>query len=160
MINPKNNKNHVFRPVPFRTALCAGFGHKFRKGPCPLSNFSSHRGVGYVCTIVLAIIIILLGLPLLIGGVDLAMLGGSLYYVIVGVLLVIAGALMVMDKSSGALLFLLAWVGTLVWALWEVGLDGWALLPRVFGPTLIAIAVLLVLPGMRRRATPISARSV
>jgi quinoprotein glucose dehydrogenase len=33
-----------------------------------------------------------------------------------------------------------------LWALWEVGLNGWALVPRVIAPTVLLVLVLAVLP--------------
>lgn len=100
-------------------------------------------------TCAVAILLVLLGLPLLIMGGQLAMLGGSLYYVLAGAAIIAGGVLMLMGSVAGALLYLLAWLLTWPWALWEVGFDGWGLLPRLFGPTLIAIVVVLTIPVLR-----------
>ncbi|ATU72944.1 glycerol dehydrogenase [Komagataeibacter rhaeticus] len=101
-------------------------------------------------TLGLAVIIILLGLPLLYMGAELAFIGGSWYYVIVGLAVTVAGLLMAMGRVAGGLLYLAAVAFTWLWALWEVGLDGWGLLPRVFGPTLLALGVLACLPVLKR----------
>ncbi|GAN53505.1 hypothetical protein [Tanticharoenia sakaeratensis] len=112
-------------------------------------------------TIVLGVIVTLLGLPMVIGGIELISLGGSWYYAICGALVVASGVFILLGRSLGAALYLLAWFGTLVWSLWEVGFDGWGLLPRLFGPTILAILVLLTIPVLRRqdRARAMSGRT-
>jgi len=94
----------------------------------------------------LGVILLLIGLVLSAGGVQLLALGGSAYYAAAGVSLIIAGVLMVRRNVAGIWLYLAAFVGTLVWALWEVGLDGWALIPRIVGPAVLLVLVLLCVP--------------
>ncbi|MFC7499980.1 membrane-bound PQQ-dependent dehydrogenase, glucose/quinate/shikimate family [Enterovirga sp. GCM10030262] len=93
-----------------------------------------------------ALLLGLIGLILAAGGAWLAILGGSLYYLLAGLGLIGSGALLFRGRPTGAWLYLGIFVLTLIWALWEVGLDGWALVPRVIGPAVLAILVLLVLP--------------
>jgi quinoprotein glucose dehydrogenase len=100
-------------------------------------------------SIVLGLILALIGAILAAGGAWLAWLGGSLYYFPIGLLLVVAGGLIMAQRRTGAWLYLLAWVVTLAWAYWEVGLDGWALVPRVLAPTVLLIPVLLTMPALR-----------
>jgi quinoprotein glucose dehydrogenase len=91
-------------------------------------------------------IAIVFGLVLFIGGVWLAALGGSWYYIIAGILF-IATAILLRKLSSSALYVYAALVlGTVVWGLWEVGSDFFALAPRldilgVFGLWLLIPAV-------------------
>ncbi|GBR06971.1 glycerol dehydrogenase [Acetobacter oeni] len=106
-------------------------------------------------TVCVAVLLILLGLPLFIMGIQLAMIGGSFYYVLFGAALIVAGALMLTGSVNGAFLYLAAWALTWPWAFWEVGMDGWGLLPRLFGPTIIAIAVALTIPTLRRIGSPV-----
>ena len=101
--------------------------------------------------LVLGIILALIGLVLLIGGVWLAVLGGSIYYLLAGLGLLASGYLLIRGNPSGAYLYLLVFALTIVWALWEVGLDPWALVPRVVGPAVLAILALLVLPLLAPR---------
>ncbi|MFT9377250.1 glycerol dehydrogenase [Komagataeibacter saccharivorans] len=115
-----------------------------------MSSFMRPQDAAGWATLVLAVIIILLGLPLVYMGAELAVLGGSWYYVICGLAVTLSGVLMALGRVAGALLYLAACAFTWLWALWEVGLDGWGLLPRVFGPSLIAIAVLLCMPVLKR----------
>ncbi|GBR53749.1 D-sorbitol dehydrogenase subunit SldB [Neokomagataea thailandica NBRC 106555] len=105
------------------------------------------------CAFVLGAIITLLGLPMVIMGADLIALGGSWYYTICGAVVVFSGIQIMLGRTIGATAYLLAWFGTAVWSLWEVGFDGWGLLPRLFGPSLIAILVLLIIPTLKRRNT-------
>lgn len=101
-------------------------------------------------TLALAIVIILLGLPMVIMGAQLAMLGGSDYYVICGIVVVAAGVLILMSRLLGAFLYLAALAGTWLWAFYEVGVDPVGLLPRVFGPTILGILVVCAIPVLRR----------
>lgn len=117
-----------------------------------MDRVRQNRGASYWCLIVLSIVIIIVGLPLIPGGIWLIALGGSWYYVFAGLALVISGIAMLRSRIWGAGLYFLTWIASVIWSVWEVGLDPWPLLPRLFGLTLIAICVLAVLPGMRRRA--------
>ena len=71
------------------------------------------------------------GLVLLVLGASLAALGGSPLYVLSGALFLASGVQLFRGRLSALHLAALNFVFTGVWALWEVGLDGWALLPRV-----------------------------
>jgi quinoprotein glucose dehydrogenase len=95
---------------------------------------------------VLGVVLLLIGLVLAVGGIQLAVLGGSVYYVLAGVGLIVAGVLMARRSLAGAWVYLGVFVATLVWALWESGLNGWALIPRLVGPFVLLILVLLCAP--------------
>lgn len=113
------------------------------------------RGAGGTLSVLLGVLIALFGLIFIVGGADLIRLGGSWYYLPCGVVLLASGILIVTGRPIGAWLFLLAWAATIAWTAWETSADTdwWGWLPRLFGPTLIAIAVVLVLPALRRRNT-------
>ena len=96
--------------------------------------------------ILLGGLLALIGLVLAIGGAWLAALGGSVYYLLAGVGLLASGVLIMRGNAVGAWLYLGIFVLTVLWAFWEVGLRGWALVPRIVGPAVIAILVLLALP--------------
>ena len=64
-------------------------------------------------------------------GLYLASLGGSLYYAVAVALVLIAGLLVLRRKVWGIWLYWTVLLGTAAWSLWEVGLDGWALMPRL-----------------------------
>lgn len=88
------------------------------------------------------LVLVLLGAVLAIGGGYLASLGGSPYYLVAGLATFIAGYRYLTGRS-GLGLFLLVLAGTIVWALWEVGLDFWQLMPRVAGPLVVAVVLIL-----------------
>jgi quinoprotein glucose dehydrogenase len=91
-----------------------------------------------------AIVAGLLGCAMGVPGLYLLTLGGSAYYVVAGFALIASAILLWRDRRSGALLFGLTWLGTLIWALWEAGLDGWALLPRLLLLTGMGVALALI----------------
>src|SRR5690606_31653713 len=49
-------------------------------------------------------------------------------------------------------IYLVTFAGTLAWALWEVGFDGWAQVPRLVAPTVVLVLVLLCIPVLSRGA--------
>ncbi len=79
----------------------------------------------------LAVVVILMGLVLLGLGVELMSVGGSFYYVIAGSTLVICGVMLFRGDDRSAPLYGLFLFATFVWAVSEVGLDPWALMPRL-----------------------------
>jgi quinoprotein glucose dehydrogenase len=81
----------------------------------------------------------------------LILLGGSWYYSLAGIGLAVSGVGILFGSLWGVGIYLLTYALTWVWALAEVGYDGWALIPRVVGPTLLAILSLLVIPVLARR---------
>ncbi len=113
---------------------------------------SIQRNSGSVSLLVriLGAVIALIGLVLAIGGIQLITLGGSLYYGVVGILMILSGLLLFLGRSAGVWLYVAIFVGTVIWALWEVGLNGWALVPRLVAPLVLLIPILACLPLMRR----------
>ncbi|MDF2489369.1 MAG: rane-bound PQQ-dependent dehydrogenase, glucose/quinate/shikimate family [Pseudomonas sp.] len=98
----------------------------------------------------LGVIIALLGLALAAGGIKLAGLGGSWYFLIGGLAMTIAGVLIALRKTAGAWLFAAFLVGTAIWALLDVGLVFWPLFSRVFMFGAIGMVVALVYPLLSR----------
>ena len=94
----------------------------------------------------LGAVLAVIGIVLLIGGFRLVFLGGSAYYLIAGAVLIASGVLIIMQRSSGAWLYIALFAGTVAWALWEVGLSGWPLVPRLVGPALLLLCVLAAMP--------------
>jgi quinoprotein glucose dehydrogenase len=77
-------------------------------------------------------------------GIYLVMLGGSPYYVIAGILILFSAVLVLRRRDSGIMLYLLVFFATIAWSLYEVGLDGWALMPRLLYLAVGAIWLLLM----------------
>jgi len=114
-----------------------------------MPRWTSPAGPGAWLTILLGVILVLIGLVLTVGGVQLAVLGGSWYYLLAGVALVASGVLLVLRDIRGAWLYGATFVATVVWALWERGLDGWGLVPRLVGPLVLMALVIAALPVLR-----------
>jgi quinate dehydrogenase (quinone) len=102
--------------------------------------------LGRVLIILLAALMVLGAVVLLGGGIQLIALGGSWYFAIAGAALLVAGVLTGLLYVSGAWLFLLILLGSAVWALWEVGLEFWPLVSRLFAPGVLAVMVLFAAP--------------
>jgi quinoprotein glucose dehydrogenase len=96
-----------------------------------------------------AVILILIGMTLTIGGFRLLQLGGSPYYLATGFGLILCGGLLLKRRLEGVALYIAILIITISWAIWEVGFDGWRLLPRLGGPVLLGL--LTFLPGFRKR---------
>ncbi|MPT48009.1 MAG: membrane-bound PQQ-dependent dehydrogenase, glucose/quinate/shikimate family [Sphingobium sp.] len=92
------------------------------------------------------LLLIIIGLPLIWGGVKLVSLGGSYYYLDAGLALVVSGCLIALRRMIGAWLFGALFVGTVIWSFWESGLHFWPLVPRLSGPIFIALLLLLLVP--------------
>lgn len=69
-------------------------------------------------------------LYLLIGGVWLVAIGGSWYYPIAGLVMVGVTVLLLRRKQSALWLYAALLLATMIWGVWEVGFDFWALTPR------------------------------
>lgn len=94
------------------------------------------------------ILILLTGLATTVGGVWLLALGGSLYYALAGIALLVTAALLFMRRAEALWVYAALLAVTLIWALVEVGFDWWQLAPR--GGVLVILGVLLVTPWVRR----------
>lgn len=115
----------------------------------PLDNAPARGGLAKALLAILGIVMLLIGLVLAIGGVWLVSLKGSPYYLLAGLGLAASGYLIARGRLAGAWIYLAVYAATLVWAVWEVGLAGWPLVPRVIAPTVILILVLAALPALK-----------
>lgn len=102
---------------------------------------------------ILGALFVLIGAVLLVGGVWLAVVGGSWYYLLCGVGFAVSGALLVLQRRSGAIVYGILYLLTVIWALWESGFDGWALVARLVAMTVLLLPVIAVLPWLDARAT-------
>lgn len=91
---------------------------------------------------VFAALLLLIGAALLWLGGLLLVAGGSPYYVIAGAMTAGSGVLLWRDDRRGALVYWLMLAGSYIWSFWEVGLDGWALAPRLIGPSVLGLLLL------------------
>jgi len=95
----------------------------------------------------------LLGLMLLGGGAWLVQLGGSWFYVAAGVVLVIEGVLLALGQRFVLTVHALLLAATMVWAIWEAGLDWWPIAARA--DVFVLMAVWLLLPWPRSSGQPL-----
>lgn len=115
-------------------------------------RMESSRPRGYLdwWAVFVGCLLLFLGVLIGAGGVWLMAVGGSWYYLLAGIALLVAGTLMIRREIASVWVYLATWVATLIWAYWEVGLNGWALVPRTVAPTVILLFVLLAIPALKR----------
>ncbi|MCD7058648.1 hypothetical protein [Pelagibacterium xiamenense] len=106
---------------------------------------------GYIAALVLAVLLLAAGAVIFLGGIWLLALGGSFYYAVAGAGVLATGGLLMARSILAVWVYALTYVFTLIWALWEVGLDGWAQVPRLVGPTIVLALVLLCIPVLRSK---------
>lgn len=94
------------------------------------------------------ILIALVGLALGAGGLWLITLGGSWYYLLTGLGFLLTAYLLMTARPAALWVFAIVVAGTLIWALWEVGLDWWPLGAR--GGVVFLIGLFLLTPWVRR----------
>ncbi len=106
---------------------------------------SSSRPVATWLTVLFAAIS---GLYLVGGGIWLIIVGGSPYYVIAGIVMLVIAGLVYRRNGLALGLYALLLIGTVIWAIAEVGFDFWALAPRT--DILVIFGIWLLLPFVYR----------
>lgn len=101
------------------------------------------------------LVLLAVGAVLALGGAKLASLGGSFYYLPVGLAVAWAGLDVLRGRwRRAALVYFAMLLATLVWSVIEAGLDGWALMPRLLSPLVLGlpfvVAALLRGKGVER----------
>jgi len=91
----------------------------------------SGSSLSRILVILTALFAALSGVYLLVGGIWLAKLGGSLYYIVAGLVMLITAWLLYRRRATALLLYAIFLLATTIWSLWEVGSDFWALTPRL-----------------------------
>lgn len=94
----------------------------------------------------LGVLIALIGLGLAGGGGYLIALGGSWYFLLMGLAMLASGLMITRRKPLGAWLYGVALVLTAIWAVWDAGLEYWPLVSRVLTFAVIGLVVALVYP--------------
>ncbi|TCM20770.1 quinate dehydrogenase (quinone) [Novosphingobium sp. PhB165] len=118
----------------------------------------TNNAIGFLAKVwlwLLGTIILLAGLFFTLGGAKLASLGGSLYFVVAGIALLVSGFLIFRRRPAGALLFGATFLLTICWAVWEVGFAFWPLISRLLamgiGATVVALSYPLLVRAAGRR---------
>ncbi|KAF1714398.1 membrane-bound PQQ-dependent dehydrogenase, glucose/quinate/shikimate family [Pseudoxanthomonas yeongjuensis] len=115
-----------------------------------MPNHDSHSHKGHWLLPLLGLLIALTGLALAAGGGWLIALGGSWYYLLAGVGMLVSGVQLIRARSSGFWWYVLVFVGTLLWTIWESGSDYWRWVPRMGLVTAFGFFVALLAPRLRR----------
>jgi len=102
---------------------------------------SSNDGRSY--WLVVGLLMLLMGLYMTIGGGILLGKGGSWYFVLMGLALLVSAALLLARRRAGAHLYALAFVLTLVWAWWDAGWEFWPLVSRLMVFAVLGLLVAL-----------------
>lgn len=97
----------------------------------------------------MAIILACVGLFFTIAGAKLVSLGGSLYFLIAGIITLISVIQFFRVRSSAVTVFGLVFIGTLIWALADVGIDFWPLVSRLMVPAGLMMLALVTWPFLR-----------
>lgn len=98
----------------------------------------------------LGVLIALIGLGLAGGGGYLLSLGGSAYFLLMGLAMLVSGVLIARANPRGARLYGVALVLTAIWAVWDAGLEYWPLVSRVLTFAVIGLVVALIYPTLVR----------
>ncbi len=98
--------------------------------------------------VVFPTILIMIALPLLMGGTQLVLLGGSFYYLLAGVALTMSAWLLWKRNPLGLSVYALLFSATVIWSLWESGNNLWALVPRIL--PFAALGLWLLTPWARK----------
>ena len=101
--------------------------------------------------LITGLIVAAIGLILLIGGIWLTALGGSAYYLIAGGAMLAGGLLLMRGRIMGGGIFVAVVFCKLIWAVWEVGGNGWALVPRVVAPLILLLLVIFAMAALSAR---------
>jgi quinate dehydrogenase (quinone) len=96
----------------------------------------------------LGVLIALIGLGLAGGGGYLIALGGSAYFLLMGLAMLVSGLMIARCKPQGAWLYGLALILTAIWAVWDAGFDYWPLVSRVLTFAVIGLVVALMYPTL------------
>ncbi|MBS0846773.1 membrane-bound PQQ-dependent dehydrogenase, glucose/quinate/shikimate family [Citrobacter sp. JGM124] len=113
-------------------------------------TISKQKGMRAWC-ILLGLIILLVSLYYIIGGIKLLSLGGSSYFAGTGILMLLSAIQLFRRKSSAVSLFAVAFIVTVIWSLYDAGMEFWPLVARLMVPAGLMLILLLTLPALRLR---------
>ncbi|MBV9653987.1 MAG: glucose/quinate/shikimate family membrane-bound PQQ-dependent dehydrogenase [Acetobacteraceae bacterium] len=107
------------------------------------------------------IVYAVIGLALGAGGIMLASLGGSLFYLLAGIGILVTGALLLAGQRAALWVYAAVLIGTIAWAVGEIGFDWWPLAAR--GDVIFPLGLWLLAPWITRdlrRGAPASYRAM
>lgn len=98
--------------------------------------------------VITGILILALGTITGVLSLQLAVVGGSLFYIIMAGLLILSGIALIRKSGIAYWLYALLLVLTFIWTIYEVGFDKWLWIPR--GVLLLILGIWLALPFVTR----------
>ncbi|WP_312267818.1 glucose/quinate/shikimate family membrane-bound PQQ-dependent dehydrogenase [Pseudescherichia sp.] len=111
-----------------------------------MATGSTPRGIGRILKWLLAGLLIIIGLAIGIPGIKLVSLGGSVYFLVMGVAMLISALLIIKNRTSGIVLYALAFIASAIWAVSDAGWDFWPLFSRLFTFGVLAFLAALLWP--------------
>jgi quinoprotein glucose dehydrogenase len=90
----------------------------------------------------------LIGLALTCGGIWLTAVGGSVAYVLIGLGIMVTGGLLIARRALALWVYAAVMLGTIVWAVSEIGFDWWPLAAR--GDVIFPLGLWLLTPWVTR----------
>ncbi|MCT4703981.1 glucose/quinate/shikimate family membrane-bound PQQ-dependent dehydrogenase [Enterobacteriaceae bacterium H20N1] len=111
------------------------------------------RGLALALLWVLGGLMALIGLAIGIGGAYLVSLGGSWYFLLMGIVMLISAVLILRKKVSGLALYALAFICSIFWAISDAGMDFWPLFSRLFTFAVLAFLAAIAWPILRAANT-------
>ncbi|HYG08113.1 MAG TPA: membrane-bound PQQ-dependent dehydrogenase, glucose/quinate/shikimate family [Stenotrophomonas sp.] len=100
-----------------------------------------------------SVVILLLAVTFLAGGIWLAVLGGSWYYALAGIGLLVSGVGLWRGRIAGAWWYWGVFLATLLWTWWESGSQYWRWVPRLGLLTVLGLLLALLMPRLWRPAS-------
>jgi len=111
-----------------------------------MATGSTPRGIGRILKWLLAGLLIIIGLAIGIPGIKLVSLGGSAYFLVMGVAMLVSALLIIKNRTSGIVLYALAFIASAIWAVSDAGWDFWPLFSRLFTFGVLAFLAALLWP--------------
>lgn len=109
-------------------------------------QLATRRAVPRILQWLLAGLMLIIGLAVGILGAKLALVGGTLYFALMGVVMVIAAVLIFRNRRGGILLYAVAFIASVIWAISDAGWNYWPLFSRLFALGVLAFWPPLVWP--------------
>lgn len=97
---------------------------------------------------ILAVVMAAIGLVLTLGGAWLLILGGSLYYLIAGLLMIASAWLLFRGRLIGGWIYLALFILSAIWGFGEARGNAWAMIPWLVAPFVLLVGVFLVMPTL------------
>ena len=116
-----------------------------------MATGNAPRGFPRILQWLLAGLMLIIGLAVGILGAKLALVGGTLYFALMGVVMVIAAVLIFRNRRGGILLYAVAFIASVIWAISDAGWSYWPLFSRLFALGVLAFLAALVWPFLGKK---------